>query len=158
MACRDPWPNPGPWDAWLLLRGLKTLAIRMRAHEENARYIARTLSRHPRIARVHYPGLPTHPHHAVAARQMHGFGGMVSVDLKGGRRAADRFLKRLKLFTLAESLGGVESLVCHPARMTHASVPPGERARRGIGDGLVRLSVGIEHAEDLTQDLIRALA
>jgi cystathionine beta-lyase/cystathionine gamma-synthase len=149
---------PGPWDSWLVLRGLKTLATRMREHERNALHLARLLEDHPAAARVYYPGLPSHPQHELAARQMSGFGGMVSIELKGGFAAVERFVSKLKVFTLGESLGGVESLVCYPARMTHASLPEEERHRRGIRDNLVRLSVGIEHVADLEQDLLNALA
>ncbi|MCX5794676.1 MAG: PLP-dependent aspartate aminotransferase family protein [Elusimicrobia bacterium] len=132
---------PGPWDCWLVLRGLKTLAVRMRQHQANASCLARFLRRHPKVERVRYPG----------------FGGMVSLELAGGRRAVDRFLSRLKLFILAESLGGVESLVCYPPQMTHGSLPKGERLKRGIKDNLVRLSVGLEDRRDLLEDLRRAL-
>ncbi|MFZ4396981.1 MAG: cystathionine gamma-synthase [Kiritimatiellia bacterium] len=149
---------PGPWDCWLVLRGLKTLAIRMREHERNALQLARFLEDHPAVERVYYPGLPSHPQHARAAGQMSGFSGMISLELKGGFAAVERFVARLTLFTLGESLGGVESLVCYPPRMTHASFPPEERRRRGIRDNLVRLSVGIENADDLEADLLRALA
>lgn len=149
---------PGPWDCWLLLRGLKTLAVRMREHERNALHLARLLEAHPAVERVFYPGLPSHPQHALAARQMSGFGGMISLELQGGFDAVERFVARLKLFTLGESLGGVESLVCYPSRMTHASFPPEERRRRGIQDNLVRLSVGIESQADLEDDLRNALA
>jgi len=148
---------PGPWDAWLTLRGIKTLAVRMKAHETNAFEIAAFLARHPRVAKVYYPGLESHPGHRLAAEQMDGFGGMVSFELKGGRPAADRFFRRLKIFTLAESLGGVESLACYPAVMTHASVPEADRLKRGITAGLVRLSAGIENSEDQLADLERAL-
>ena len=148
---------PGPFDCWLVLRGLKTLALRMRQHEANAQAVARFLQLHPRIARVLYPGLESHPGHAVAARQMTGFGGMVSAEVEGGRPAAYRVLSRTRLFTLAESLGGVESLIEHPGGMTHASVPPERRAAIGIGDGLIRLSVGIEDEADLLADLEQAL-
>ena len=148
---------PGPFDCWLVLRGLKTLALRMRQHEANAQAVARFLQQHPRIVRVLYPGLESHPGHGVAARQMTGFGGMVSAEVEGGRPAAYRVLSRTRLFTLAESLGGVESLVEHPAGMTHASVPPDRRAAIGIGDGLIRLSVGIEDEADLLADLEQAL-
>ena len=149
---------PGPWDCWLVLRGLKTLAVRMREHERNALQLARFLEEHPAVERVFYPGLPSHPQHALAARQLSGFSGMISLELKGGFAAVERFVARLKLFTLGESLGGVESLVCYPPRMTHASFPPEERRRRGINDNLVRLSVGIEHTDDLKADLRNALA
>ncbi len=149
---------PGPWDAWLTLRGLKTLAVRMKAHEENALFLANFLSRHPGVKRVHYPGLKSHPGHRLAARQMSGFGGMIGLELKGSLKETDRFLSRLKLFTLAESLGGVESLVSNPARMTHASIPRQQRLARGIADTLVRLSVGIENKADLKEDLVQALS
>ncbi|MBU1695184.1 MAG: cystathionine gamma-synthase [Verrucomicrobia bacterium] len=148
---------PGLWDCWLVLRGLKTLAVRMQAHEQNALRLARFLEKHPAIERVYYPGLPAHPQHELAKRQMSGFGGMISFDLKGGFPAVERFVGGLKLFLLAESLGGVESLACYPPKMTHSSIPPSERRRRGIGAGLVRLSVGIEHVDDLEQDLRQAL-
>ncbi|QEH32688.1 Cystathionine beta-lyase [Aquisphaera giovannonii] len=148
---------PGPFDAWLTLRGLKTLAVRMDRHCANARSLAAWLDRHPRVERVYYPGLKDDPSHALAARQMKDFGGMVSIRLDGGGPAARRFLTRTKIFSLAESLGGVESLVCHPATMTHASIPADVRAARGVDDGLIRLSVGIEDADDLRADLERAL-
>ena len=149
---------PGPWDCWLVLRGLKTLAVRMREHERNALHLARVLEGHPEVERVFYPGLASHPQHALAARQMSGFSGMISLELKGGFAAVERFVARLTLFTLGESLGGVESLVCYPPRMTHASFPEEERRRRGIHENLVRLSVGIENATDLETDLRHALA
>jgi cystathionine gamma-lyase len=149
---------PGPWDSWLVLRGLKTLALRMPRHAENAQALAERLSASPKVERVLYPGLASHPQHAVAKRQMRGFGGMVTIDLKGGLEATRRFLARLSLFTLAESLGGVESLACVPALMTHASIPAEDRRARGIGDGLVRLSVGVEHVDDLWADLEAGLA
>jgi cystathionine beta-lyase/cystathionine gamma-synthase len=148
----------GPFDSFLALRGLKTLAIRMERHCASAQKIAAWLERHPKVARVFYPGLASHPQHALAKRQMPGFGGMISAELKGGLGAAKRFLERTQLFSLAESLGGVESLIEHPAIMTHASVPPEVRAQLGIGDGLVRLSVGIEDVNDLMADLDEALA
>jgi cystathionine beta-lyase/cystathionine gamma-synthase len=148
---------PGPFDAWLVLRGLKTLALRMERHCENARALAEWLARHPRVARVYYPGLAAHPNHDVAKRQMSDFGGMMSIQLTGGAEAALRLLTRTRLFSLAESLGGVESLIGHPATMTHASIPAEIRAARGIDDGLVRLSVGIEDLEDLRGDLAGAL-
>ena len=147
----------GPFDSFLALRGLKTLHLRMRAHCDNALALAQWLQTQDAVAEVIYPGLPTHPHHALAARQMAGFGGMLSIRLKGGFAAAKRFCERLQLFTLAESLGGVESLVNHPAVMTHASIPPDRRAQLGIGDELVRLSVGVEDVGDLRRDLERAL-
>jgi cystathionine gamma-synthase/cystathionine gamma-lyase len=148
---------PGPWDAWLTLRGIKTLAVRMKAHEVNAFEIAAFLSKHPAVSNVYYPGLKKHPGHEIADKQMSGFGGMVSFELKGGRKAADSFFKKLKIFTLAESLGGVESLACYPATMTHASIPEKARIKRGITGGLVRLSAGIESSDDLITDLDRAL-
>jgi len=148
---------PGPFDCWLVLRGTKTLALRMERHNQNALQVARHLAAHPKLGRIHYPGLPDHPGHALMQRQATGFGGMISFDLESLERAR-RFLGAVRLFTLAESLGGVESLICHPATMTHASVPAAERARVGLGDGLVRLSVGIEDAEDLIADLDQALA
>ena len=149
---------PGPMDAWLVLRGLKTLALRMREHERNATAVARFLSAHPRVESVHYPGLPRHPQHALARRQMQGFGGMVSFEVRGGLAAARRVVEGTRLFTLAESLGGVESLIELPAAMTHASIPEEVRRARGIAEGLIRLSVGIEDARDLISDLDQALA
>ncbi len=148
---------PGPFDAWLALRGAKTLAVRMRQHCANAQAIAAFLSEHPRVRKVYYPGLTTHPNHALAARQMRDFGGMVSFDLKGTRADVDQMVRRLNIFALAESLGGVESLVCHPVTMTHGSIPVEERERRGITETLLRLSVGIEDAQDLIADLQQAL-
>jgi cystathionine gamma-lyase len=147
-----------PFDSFLALRGLKTLALRMERHCASALAIARHLEGHARVRRVHYPGLPSHPQHALARRQMNGFGGMVTIELEGGLAAARRFLERVEIFALAESLGGVESLVEHPGIMTHASLPPERRAALGIGDSLVRLSVGIEDEADLIADLDRALA
>ena len=147
----------GPFDSFLALRGAKTLHLRMRAHCENAQALAEFLVGHQAVEKVIYPGLASHPHHALARRQMDGFGGMLSIALKGGYDAARRFCERTELFTLAESLGGVESLVNHPAVMTHASIPPPRRAELGIGDNLVRLSVGVESLEDLRADLERAL-
>jgi cystathionine gamma-lyase len=147
----------GPFDSFLALRGLKTLHLRMRAHCENAQALAEFLEGHDGVAQVIYPGLPSHSQHALAKRQMDGFGGIVSVRIKGGYAAAQRFCERTELFTLAESLGGVESLVNHPAVMTHASVPPARRAQLGIHDDLVRLSVGVEDLWDLRADLARAL-
>ena len=148
----------GPFDSFLALRGLKTLALRMERHCASALKIAQWLERHPKVARVSYPGLPGHPQHALARAQMRAFGGMISVDLKTDLAGARVFLERCALFTLAESLGGVESLIEHPALMTHGSVPENVRAALGIGDGLVRLSVGIEDADDLIADLEGALA
>ncbi|MBX3355619.1 MAG: PLP-dependent transferase [Phycisphaeraceae bacterium] len=151
----------GPFDAYLGLRGLKTLYLRMKRHCESASALAEWMSRHPKVARVAYPGLPGHPQHAIAARQMRldgqpAFGGMITIDLKGGLAESRRFLERVRLFALAESLGGVESLIEHPAIMTHASVPEAQRRELGISDTLVRLSVGIESVDDLRADLERA--
>ena len=143
----------GPFDSFLALRGLKTLHLRMKAHCDNAQQLAEWLAGHPSVEKVIYPGLKSHPQHALAARQMDGFGGMVSVYLKGGLDAATRFCERTELFALAESLGGVESLVNHPAIMTHASVPAERRAQLGITDNLVRLSVGVEDVNDLRLEL-----
>jgi len=148
---------PSPFDSYLVLRGLRTLGVRMRAHGESARAVAEVLERSRKVSRVYYPGLASHPQHALARAQMDGYGGMVSADLRGGVRAARAFLGRLKVFTLAESLGGVESLVEHPALMTHASVPRRVRESRGIGDGLVRFSCGIEDPADLADDVKAAL-
>ncbi|WP_295924903.1 cystathionine gamma-synthase [uncultured Xanthomonas sp.] len=148
----------GPFDSFLALRGLKTLPLRMRAHCDNALTLAQWLETHPAVEKVIYPGLPSHPQHALAGRQMSGYGGIVSIVLKGGFDAAKRFCERTRLFTLAESLGGVESLVNHPAVMTHASVPVARREQLGISDALVRLSVGVEDVGDLRGDLERALA
>ena len=149
---------PGPWDAWLVLRGTKTLPLRMRAHNSNGLAVATFLQAHGQVRDVHYPGLPSHPQHALARRQMRGFGGMVSFVIRGGLGAATGFLRALKIFSLAESLGGVESLVEHPAIMTHASMPAEMRAGLGIHDGLLRLSVGVENCDDLLADLAQALA
>jgi len=148
---------PSPFDAFLVTRGLKTLAVRMERHCANAMAIAERLARHPKVESVIYPGLPSHPQHALAKRQMHGFGGMMSMRIKGDLDSARRFLERCELFALAESLGGVESLIEHPAIMTHASIPADVRASLGITDNLVRLSVGIEDIDDLSADLERAL-
>jgi cystathionine gamma-lyase len=148
----------GPFDSFLALRGLKTLPLRMAAHGANAMRIAEWLEAHPKVERVIYPGLASHPQHALATRQMNGFGGMITIVLKGGIDTSRRFLERCTLFSLAESLGGVESLIEHPAIMTHASIPAEQRAALGISDGLCRLSVGIEDVEDLIADLSEALA
>lgn len=148
---------PGPFDSWLLLRGLKTLALRMARHESNASAVATFLQGREGVARVLYPGLASHPQHALAARQMSGFGGIVTVDLAGGEETARTFLRRSRLFLTAESLGGVESLADHPAIMTHASVPEELREAAGIGGGLIRLSVGIEDEIDLLRDVSQAL-
>jgi len=146
-----------PFDSWLTLRGLRTLHPRLRQHEENAGEVVELLRSHPAVTAVHYPGLPTHPGHAIAKRQQEGFGGMVSFALRGGEAAARRCAEGLRLFALAESLGGVESLVAHPATMTHASMSPAARQVAGIGDGLLRLSVGIEAVGDLLEDLSAGL-
>jgi cystathionine gamma-lyase len=148
---------PGPFDAYLTLRGIKTLAVRMDRHCANARRLAAWLVEQPRVERVYYPGLPTHPTYQLAKRQLRDFGGMISIAVRGGKEAALRLMTRTKLFSLAESLGGVESLISHPATMTHASIPANVREARGITDGLVRLSVGIEDADDLQEDLQHAL-
>ena len=146
----------GPFDSWLVLRGTKTLPIRMRQHNANGLALAEFLASHPKVAHVYYPGLPTHPHHALAKRQMNGFGGMLAFDL-GSLEAARTVLNGVRLHALAESLGGVETLISHPATMTHASVPPDRRAALGISDGLVRISAGIEDIDDLKEDLAQAL-
>jgi cystathionine gamma-lyase len=147
----------GPFDSFLALRGVKTLAIRMQRHCESALEIARWLETEPKVRKVFYPGLESHPQHALAKAQMDGFGGIISIDLNTDLAGARRFLERCEVFALAESLGGVESLIEHPALMTHASIPAPQRALLGIGDGLIRLSVGIEDIEDLRQDLRNAL-
>ncbi|MDZ4814348.1 MAG: PLP-dependent aspartate aminotransferase family protein [Pseudomonadota bacterium] len=147
----------GPFDSFLALRGLKTLHLRMRAHCENAKQLAKWLEKHPALQRVIYPGLKSHPQHALAAKQMDDFGGMISIEVRGGLKKARRMMERCTLFGLAESLGGVESLINHPAIMTHASVPADKRRRLGISDGLVRLSVGVEDVADLRAELAYAL-
>lgn len=147
----------GPFDSWLTLRGLKTLAVRMKQHEQNAQKIAEALFVNPHVLSVNYPGLASHPQHELAKRQLKGFGGMISFEIDGGIDEVNRFVDNLKVFSLAESLGGVESLVAHPAQMTHASIPAEERAKTGISDNLIRLSVGIEDIEDLLADLEYAL-
>ena len=147
-----------PFDSFLLLRSLKTLSVRMERHCTNAQEIANLLESHQAIEKVIYPGLESHPQHAIAKKQMKGFGGMISVVLKGGLESATRFLEKTKIFSLAESLGGVESLIEHPAIMTHASIPREVREEIGISDGLVRLSVGIESLEDLVDDIENALS
>jgi cystathionine gamma-synthase/cystathionine gamma-lyase len=148
---------PSPFDCYLVLRGLKTLPVRMRQHCRSAAILAERLAGHPAVSRVHYPGLASHPGHDLARRQMSDVGGMISLEVKGGLSPAKRMLERLRLFTCAESLGGVESLAEHPALMTHASIPEADREVLGIGDGLVRLSVGLEHPDDLWADLQQAL-
>ena len=144
---------PGPMDSFLVLRGLKTLHVRMQRHAENAHKIADFLVSHPKVIKVTFPGLTSHPQHELAKKQMKGFGGMMTFDMKGGLEAARRFLKTVKVFACAESLGGVESLIEHPAIMTHASIPKDNREKLGITDGLIRLSVGIEDSADLIDDL-----
>jgi cystathionine beta-lyase/cystathionine gamma-synthase len=146
----------GPFDSWLVLRGTKTLPLRMQRHNANGLAIAEFLAAHPKVRHVHYPGLPSHPQHDLARHQMRGFGGMVSFEL-GSLEAARRLLNSVRLLALAESLGGVETLISHPSTMTHASVPAERRAALGITDGLVRISAGIEDIEDLTEDLGQAL-
>ncbi|AKJ06319.1 cystathionine gamma-lyase [Archangium gephyra] len=148
---------PGPMDCFLVLRGVKTLGVRMERHAQNALKVAQFLATHPKVQKVTYPGLESHPQHALARKQMKGFGGMMTFDIKGGLEAARKFLKTVKIFACAESLGGVESLIEHPAIMTHASVPKETRELLGISDGLIRLSVGIEDAQDLVDDLKQAL-
>jgi cystathionine gamma-lyase len=148
----------GPFDSFLAMRGLKTLHLRMQAHCEHALELARWLEKHPAVNRVIYPGLKSHPQHALARRQMDGFGGIISIEVHGGLRKARRMLERCHLFALAESLGGVESLIEHPGVMTHASVPAANRKRLGISDGLIRLSVGVEDVEDLRTELSVALS
>ena len=146
-----------PFDSFLTLRGLRTLDARLRVHQENTVALVDALDGHPAVRALHYPGLASHPGHALAARQQHGFGAMLSVELEGGEAAVRAFVDGLRYFTLAESLGGVESLVAHPATMTHAAMSPEARAAAGISDGLIRLSVGIEHADDLVADIAAAL-
>jgi cystathionine beta-lyase/cystathionine gamma-synthase len=148
---------PGPMDCWLALRGVKTLPLRMRKHDENGRRIATWLSSHPKVSKLYYPGLPSHPQHELACRQMSGFGGMISLDL-GDAAKAKQVVERTRIFALAESLGGVESLIGHPASMTHASVPRPMREAMGLTDSLIRLSCGIEDTEDLMADLEQALS
>ncbi|MCF8383916.1 MAG: aminotransferase class I/II-fold pyridoxal phosphate-dependent enzyme [Chlorobium sp.] len=149
---------PGPWDCWLIMRGLKTLKIRMKEHEANALHLAKLLERHPAIERVWYPGLPSHPQHELARRQMSGFSGMLTIALKGGLPAVERLVAGLSLFALADSLGGVESLVASPAKMTLGALSAEERRKRGCSDNLVRMSIGLEHAGDLEADLLAALS
>jgi methionine-gamma-lyase len=150
-------PVLNPFDGWLVLRGLRTLALRARRQSENAMAVAKFLAGHPAVAKVHYPGLASHPGHRVARRQMRGFGGMLSFDLKGGLRAGVRLVESVRVATLAVSLGGVETLIQHPASMTHTMIPRRAREEAGITDGQIRLSCGIEDSEDLLEDLARAL-
>lgn len=149
---------PGPMDCWIVMRGVKTLAIRMKEHCKNARKIAEYLEKHPAVEKIYYPGLAAHPQHELAKKQMDDFGGMLSLVVRGGFENAKLVLKSTKLFTLAESLGGVESLISHPASMTHGSIPKEQRDARGVVDGLIRLSCGIEDVDDLIADLEQALA
>jgi cystathionine gamma-lyase len=149
---------PGPFDTWLTLRGIKTLPLRMRQHETNAQAVARYLTEHARVERVYYPGLASHPDHELAKRQLSGFGGMVSFQLKGQAADINRIVQRLEVITFGESLGAVESLLCHPASMTHSSIPREIREARGINDTLLRLSVGLEDVEDIVRDIDQALA
>jgi cystathionine gamma-lyase len=151
-------PSQSPFDSWLVLRGIKTLAVRMKAHEQNAIKIANFLEKHPKVEKVIYPGLKSHKQHDLAKKQMKGFGGMITFFLKGGIAESRSFLENVKLFALAESLGGVESLVDHPAIMTHASIPKEVREGLGIFDNLIRLSVGIEDSDDLIKDLEAAFS
>jgi len=151
-------PVLNPFDGWLVLRGLRTLSLRVRRQNENGLAIARFLARHPAVKRVYYPGLPAHPGHRVAKSQMSGFGGLLSFELKGGYRAGVRLVESVKVITLAVSLGGVESLIQHPASMTHTMIPKARREAAGISDGLIRFSCGIEDARDLTDDLAQALS
>ena len=146
-----------PFDAWLVLRGIKTLVPRMKAHEENAIAIAKYLESHKNVLKVNYPGLENHPQHELAKKQQYGFGGMLSFEVKGGINVVNKILRSTKIFSLAESLGGIESLICHPATMTHASMEAKHREKVGIHDGLIRLSVGIENLDDLIEDLEQAL-
>ena len=147
----------GPFDSFLCLRGIKTLAVRMQRHCENAMQLAEWLSHHPAVNKVIYPGLSSHPQHVIAQKQMCGFGGMISVELKTNLTETKNILSRLHIFSLAESLGGVESLIEHPAIMTHASIPPEMRKKLGISDGFIRLSIGIESFDDLKSDLTQVL-
>ncbi|HWS00118.1 MAG TPA: PLP-dependent transferase, partial [Prolixibacteraceae bacterium] len=147
---------PSPFDCYLVLRGLKTLSLRMDKHQSNAMAIAEYLENHPKVGRVYFPGLKSHPQYEIGLRQATGFGGMVSFEIKGGEKEAVQFLESLELFTLAESLGGVESLIEHPALMTHASITAKEREEAGIKDSLIRVSVGVEDKADLIRDLEQA--
>jgi cystathionine gamma-lyase len=147
---------PSPFDCWLVLRSTKTLALRMRQHNDNAIRMAKFLSEHPKVKKIYYPGLPSHPQHELAKKQMSGFGGMISIEV-GSLENGKNLLRHVRIFALAESLGGVESLICHPASMTHGSIPEADRAKLGLTDGLVRLSVGCEDAEDLIEDIRSAL-
>jgi cystathionine gamma-synthase len=157
FLCNALGQGAPPFDCWLVLRGIKTLVPRMKLHEENANGVARFLAAHPAVRQVFYPGLETHPHHEMARRQQSGFGGMVSFEVEGGLREVNHVLRSVKIFALAESLGGVESLIDHPETMTHASMDPALRREAGITESLIRLSVGLESIEDILQDLGNAL-
>jgi len=157
FACKSLGVNPSPFDCWLITRGVKTLAVRMEKHQRNALAIANYLEKHPKVKKVYYPGLPSHRNHKVAKNQMSGFSGMLSAEFDLSIEKTRQLISSFSLFFLAESLGGVESLVCHPSTMTHASIPSNERQKLGISDGLVRFSIGIEEAEDLIEDLDKAL-
>ncbi|MHB1254432.1 MAG: cystathionine gamma-synthase [Candidatus Humimicrobiaceae bacterium] len=148
---------PGPWDCWLTIRGVKTLAIRMKEHEKNALYLAKHLEKHPKVEKVYYPGLESNDGYRIAKYQMQGYSGMISFEINGGFDNVEKFISKLKIFTLAESLGGIESLICYPPKMTHSSMPKIEREKLGIKDNLIRLSVGIEHKKDLLEDLLCGL-
>lgn len=156
--CNALGQGASPFDCWLVLRGIKTLVPRMRLHEENANAVAQFLSQHPNVARVYYPGLPTHPHHDLARRQQYGFGGMVSFEVNGGMEEVNYILRHVNVFAVAESLGGIESLISHSVSMTHASMDPRLRAEAGINERVLRLSVGLEDVNDLLEDLDRALS
>jgi methionine-gamma-lyase len=158
MVVKDVGASPSPFDAWLVNLGLKTLPLRMKCHCENAMAIARILEKHPKVARVYYPGLESFPQHALAKKQMADFGGIVSFELKGGLEAGKKLMDTIHMWTLAVSLGTVDSLIQHPASMTHACVPREKREKAGLTDGLVRLSVGVEDLEDLKRTLEEALA
>ena len=149
--------NPSPFDCWLITRGVKTLAVRMEQHQKNAMAIANFFAKHPKVKKVYYPGLATHPHHDIAKKQMRAYGGMLSAEFHLSPEQLQKLISSFKLFTLAESLGGVESLVCHPTTMTHAIVPPEERKKLGLNDGIVRFSIGIEDPDDLIADLEEGL-
>jgi len=157
FLCNTLGQGASPFDCWLVLRGIKTLVPRMKLHEENAARVAQFLAAHPAIKHVYYPGLKTHPHHEIALRQQHGFGGMVSFEVAGGLPEVNRILRSVKVFALAESLGGVESLIDHPVSMTHASMDPVLRLQAGITESLIRLSVGLENIDDILDDLSSAL-
>lgn len=150
-------PTQSPFDSWLILRGIKTLSVRMKQHEENANVLSKWLEKHPKVEKTIYPGLPSHPNHEIAKKQMKGFGGMITFFIKGDMKKTTKFLSHLKVISLAESLGGIESLIVHPGIMTHASIPKKEREARGMTDNLLRLSTGIEDAQDIINDIKNAL-